>query len=154
MLPTYQPVYCGFSRDNSGFALIQNSPSILLNQISKSAMIDKIRFRLGFGICDAWLQAVRKYQPLLIHAHFFNDGIDAIKLGARLGLPVITTVHGHDITKYENADSARGRTRNFFERVDCVIAVSKFMAEQARQRGCPEDKLEQVYRPPVEPRKM
>ncbi|MDH3636682.1 MAG: glycosyltransferase, partial [Gammaproteobacteria bacterium] len=56
MLPTYQPVYCGFSRDNSGFALIQNSPSILLNQISKSAMIDKIRFRLGFGICDAWLQ--------------------------------------------------------------------------------------------------
>jgi glycosyltransferase involved in cell wall biosynthesis len=80
-----------------------------------------------------------------VHAHFFNDGLDAIPIGGRLDIPVITTVHGHDITKHENAVAQSTTNRRFFERVDRIIAVSEFMAEQALARGCPEQKLVQHY---------
>ena len=77
----------------------------------------------------------------MLHAHFFNDGIDALEIGQRLDLPVVTTLHGHDITKHENARAGR----RLFDRVGQVIAVSHFIAEQALARGCPEHKLVQHY---------
>jgi glycosyltransferase involved in cell wall biosynthesis len=58
---------------------------------------------------------------------------------------VITTVHGHDITKHENAQAGNAPNRRFFERVERVIAVSQFIARQALARGCPESKLLQHY---------
>ena len=80
-----------------------------------------------------------------MHAHFFNDGLDAVKIGSQLNIPVITTVHGHDITKHENAVAQSSTSRRFFDRVDRIIAVSEFMATQALAKGCPEQKLVQHY---------
>jgi glycosyltransferase involved in cell wall biosynthesis len=100
--------------------------------------------RQGLRGGNAWLEAIASHSPTLIHAHFFNDGLDAVKIGQRLELPVITTVHGHDITKHENATQSPAN-RRFFENVDRIIAVSDFIAEQALARGCPEHKLLQHY---------
>jgi colanic acid/amylovoran biosynthesis glycosyltransferase len=80
-----------------------------------------------------------------MHAHFFNDGIDAAKICKQLKIPVVTTVHGHDITKHENAQAGNSGNRRFFDEVDRVIAVSDFIAEQALAKGCPEHKLLQHY---------
>lgn len=102
-------------------------------------------FRGGLGGGKAWIEAVRDQLPALIHAHFFNDGIDAVKLADRLSIPVVTTVHGHDITKHENAVAQSQGNRHFFDRVDRVIAVSEFIARQALAKGCPEHKLVQHY---------
>ena len=145
LLPVYRPVYCGFHKDDSGFDMIAGSTSILLEDNSKFTSIEKLMLRFGLGCCDKWLNEIKQQDPALLHAHFFNDGLDAVRIGARLGIPVITTVHGHDITKHENAVAQSTTNRRFFDQVDRIIAVSKFIAEQALARGCPEHKLLQHY---------
>ena len=101
--------------------------------------------RHGLGGGRRWLAAIARENPALIHAHFFNDGIDAVKIATRLDVPCITTVHGHDITKHENAQPENSVNRRFFDEVDQVIAVSDFIAAQALAKGCPENKLVQHY---------
>ena len=144
-LPHYRPAYCGFHRDDSGIQMIAQSPKILLEDYSSFGSLEKIMFRFGISSGRKWLDKIRRLHPDLIHAHFFNDGLDAIELGVKLDLPVVTTVHGHDITKHENAVAQSSTNRRFFDRVDRIIAVSEFMAEQALARGCPESKLLQHY---------
>ena len=102
-------------------------------------------FRHGIGGARAWIRTIADESPDLIHAHFFNDGLDALRLGDRLECPVITTLHGHDITKHENAVAQSRANRKFFDTVDKVIAVSSFIAGEALARGCPEAKLVQHY---------
>lgn len=145
LLPHYKPVFCGYQKDRSGFDLLTGSTSILLSDHSRLVSLAKLLFRRGLAGGDAWVEAINRETPSLIHAHFFNDGLDAVKLAARLDLPLVTTVHGHDITKHENATTRNPLHRRFFERVNRVIAVSNFIASQALAKGCPEHKLIQHY---------
>ena len=145
LLPNYRPLYCGFSRDRSGLDLLGDSETLLLEDHAGLAALQKFRLRHGLGGGRSWLQAIEKRSPALIHAHFFNDGVDAVRFAERLALPVITTLHGHDITKHENAVAHSRANRHFFERVERIVAVSRFIAEQALARGCPEHKLVQHY---------
>ena len=145
LLPHYRPVFCGYQQDSSGIQLLDGAQQILLDDYSGMASLSKFMFRHRLGGGKAWIAAINKQSPALIHAHFFNDGLDAVVLGEQLDLPVVTTVHGHDITKHENAVAQSAINRRFFDRVDRIIAVSEFMAEQALARGCPESKLLQHY---------
>ena len=144
-LARYRPVFCGYQKDSSGLHLLDGSSQILLDEHSAITSLSKITFRYELGGGKAWVKAIDAQSPALIHAHFFNDGLDAVKLGNRLDIPVVTTVHGHDITKHENAAVQDPTNQRFFEQVDCMIAVSKFIAEQALAKGCPESKLVQHY---------
>ena len=144
-LPHYRPVYCGFQKDKSGIGMIAKSTTILLEDNSSFVLLDKMLFRFGIGSAQRWLNKIKDQNPGLVHAHFYSDGLDAVNLAARLHLPLVTTVHGHDITKHENASIQNPVTRRFFDRVDRVIAVSEFIAQQALARGCPEHKLIQHY---------
>ena len=125
--------------------MIANSTTILLEDSSYFGSVEKMLFRFGISSSRKWLDKIKDQEPGLVHAHFFNDGLDALKLSARLGIPLVTTVHGHDITKHENANKQNPVTRRFFKQVDRVIAVSEFIANQALAKGCPEDKLIQHY---------
>jgi colanic acid/amylovoran biosynthesis glycosyltransferase len=145
LLPTYRPVFCGYHRDNTGLQLLKGSDKLLLDDHSSLGSLSKFLLRHGLGGGKRWIRAIANETPAIIHAHFFNDGIDAVKIGSRLDLPVITTVHGHDITKHENAQDGQSVNRQFFEQVDQVIAVSDFIAEQVLAKGCPENKLVQHY---------
>jgi glycosyltransferase involved in cell wall biosynthesis len=145
LLPTYRPVFCGYHRDDSGLQMLEGSDKFLLDDHGGLSSLSKFLLRHGLGGGERWLENIADRNPAIIHAHFFNDGIDALRIGARLDLPVITTVHGHDITKHENAPAGHSISRRFFDRVDGVIAVSDFIAEQALARGCPENKLIQHY---------
>ena len=145
MLHNFKPVFCGFGRDSSGISMIENSETHLLSDYSALPGLSKTLFRKGLPGAKQWISAIAGADPDIIHAHFFNDGIDGLKLGSRLQLPVVTTVHGHDITKYSNAVAHSRENQAFFEQVDGVIAVSNFIAAEALRRGCPESKLRQHY---------
>lgn len=141
MLPVFRPVYCGYKIDKSGIHMIAQSEKILLSDYSRTMPVSKFLFRKNLSGARNWVKAIARQSPDLIHAHFFNDGIDAVKLGAKLDTPVITTVHGHDVTKYQNASSQNRENKNFIDRVDRVIAVSDFIARHALASGIPETKL-------------
>jgi len=144
-LPSYRPLFCGYHRDTSGFQLLEGENTLLLDDLSHLSGLSKLMLRYGLGGGKRWLAAIAHENPALIHAHFFNDGIDAVKIARQLDIPAVTTVHGHDITKHQNAQVDQSVNRQFFEQVDRVIAVSDFIAEQALAKGCPEHKLIQHY---------
>jgi len=145
LLPNYRPVFCGYQQDTSGIQLLNGAQQILLDDYSNMVSLSKFMFRHRLGGGRTWIEAIEKQSPALIHAHFLNDGLDAVELGDQIDLPVITTFHGHDITKHENSATQSSINRRFFDRVERIIAVSEFMAEQALARGCPENKLLQHY---------
>jgi len=139
-LPQYMPFYCGFDSDSSGLGLLPDSKVILLNKYAKHKNLAKILFRAG-RFNHQWLSEIDAVSPAIIHAHFLNDGIDALKLGQKLEVPLITTLHGHDITKPEKKSWLKCGRKAFFDRVDRVIAVSDYIYAQALENGCPEQKL-------------
>ena len=145
LLPRYRPLFCGYREDPGGSVLLGDSPRLLLGDYSRVAALDKLLLRRGWRKEHPWLAAIRQTAPRLLHAHFFNDGVDAVEFGERLDIATLTTLHGHDITKHANATLGKRAGRAFFDRVARVIAVSNFIAEQALARGCPEHKLVQHY---------
>jgi glycosyltransferase involved in cell wall biosynthesis len=46
------------------------------------------------------VRKLRRLLPSLIHAHFGIDGVEVAPYARQLDLPLIITLHGHDITKY------------------------------------------------------
>ncbi len=140
-LPNIQAVFCGFESDSSGFHLLNDQAVELLEARSANMSVSKFMLRSGLLQHHPWLKALAALDPLLIHAHFLGDGIDAMRLSNRLDLPLITTLHGHDITKQKMTVRQRNKMHQLFDRCACVVAVSDFIAEKALGRGCPEKKL-------------
>lgn len=139
-LHKYTPLYTGFKNNLSGRKMLQDYPCVVLQDYARSLELSKLSARLGL-VNGAWLNAIRQHSPSIIHAHFLKDGIDALTLKSKLSLPLVTTLHGHDITKKERK-SLLGKSRShFFAKVDKVIAVSDYIYQQALDNGCPEDKL-------------
>ncbi|MCQ9154259.1 glycosyltransferase [Acidomonas methanolica] len=52
---------------------------------------------------------MRRLKPALLHAHFGFDGVEAWPIARRLGIPLVVTLHGSDITTHMRW-FAEGRT--------------------------------------------
>jgi glycosyltransferase involved in cell wall biosynthesis len=139
-LQKYTPLFTGYKNDLSGRKLLQNNPCLVLEEYTRSIELAKLSARLGL-VNRSWLNAIRQYSPSIIHAHFLKDGIEALMLKEKLSLPLITTLHGHDITKKERKSLLIKSRSHFFARVDKVIAVSDYIYQKSLNSGCPEDKL-------------
>jgi glycosyltransferase involved in cell wall biosynthesis len=62
---------------------------------------------LGSGIGPA--ERLRRYHPALVHAHFGTDGLLALPIARRLRIPLVTTLHGYDVSRTRAALLASGR---------------------------------------------
>ncbi|MFJ8578267.1 glycosyltransferase [Micromonospora sp. NPDC093277] len=86
---------------------------------------------------DAALAGLR---PDLVHAHFGGDGWLVSGSAQRLGVPLVVTLHGQDVTRQPAQPGARGaRTRRnlrqAFDRAALIIAVSEFIRDRAVALG-------------------
>ena len=81
--------------------------------------------------------------PDLIHAHCaYPDGRAAVEYGARIGRPVVITVHGSDIKILPRLHSSwRRLTVEALTRAAAVIAVSQDLRNEALQLGVSPDKV-------------
>jgi colanic acid/amylovoran biosynthesis glycosyltransferase len=52
---------------------------------------------------------LRPSAPALVHAHFATDGLLALPLARALGVPLVTTLHGFDVSRSRNALLRSGR---------------------------------------------
>jgi glycosyltransferase involved in cell wall biosynthesis len=69
--------------------------------------LQELRFRY-VGPSSEQLRRLRARAPRLVYAHFAPDGHAAMQLAERLGVPLVTALHGHDVTM---TDQAMGKTR-------------------------------------------
>ena len=139
-LHRYTPLYAGFKNDSSGLDMLEDSSRFVLEDYAQNLSVSKMLHRLGL-VNKQWLRDLQQQNPSVVHAHFLKDGLDALPLKNKLSVPLVTTLHGHDIAKKEKR-SFFGRTRKrFFDDVDKVIVVSDYIYNCAVKNGCPEDKL-------------
>lgn len=149
-LSTFTAYYAGSRRVN-GLAPPPGRVQIL-NNGSMIGWCREVLFKLaGISTFPAgWLQEVN---PSLIHAHFGSDGVLALPLRERLGIPLVVTLHGFDINVKE-AYARRSfyshrlylrKRRELQRRADLFIAVSGFMEKKMLQQGFPGEKTIRHY---------
>jgi colanic acid/amylovoran biosynthesis glycosyltransferase len=98
----------------------------------------------------AYAERVRPFAPALVHAHFATDGLRALALAERLGVPLVTHLRGYDVTRSTAALLLSGR-RSWMSyalrggalrrRGDLFLAVSEALRRQAIARGFPAERL-------------
>ncbi|WEK47785.1 MAG: glycosyltransferase [Candidatus Andeanibacterium colombiense] len=100
----------------------------------------------AFGRWGGLADQVAATRPALIHAHFGTDGLIALPLARRLGIPLITTLRGYDVTRSRLSLLASGRLSWMRYAIgeqylaaggDLFLAVSDALREQAIARGFP-----------------
>ena len=84
----------------------------------------------------------------LIHAHgALFHGLPALRLGAKLEVPVVLTVHTGPFSKLLQRTDVRWLTRRTLEGVDCVCPVSHDLAKQIEAAGIKAKRVEVTHNP-------
>jgi glycosyltransferase involved in cell wall biosynthesis len=92
---------------------------------------------------------LRDFAPVLVHAHFGPDGLRALPLAARLGLPLVTSLRGYDLSRSTTALLRSGRPswinyalfrRRLMRRGDLFLAACEALRRRAVARGFPEER--------------
>lgn len=147
-LPEWRPIYAGATKERSGLKLLEGADTCILNDHAggwPKGIASGLFKRFGI-VPGAWLKALRACRPALIHVHFGPDALFmGLPLAKALGIPLVVTFHGFDITiDAPRSRYQRGR-RRLFEQAERVIAVSDFIAGQLMRHGCPPEKIVQHY---------
>lgn len=104
------------------------------------------------GYSPRLLGRLRKYEPVLVHAHFGQDGATALPLARKLKVPLLVTFHGSDANLSDGVFQASRSGRRYLRRRDQLkqgasgfIAVSKFIAARLVAQGFPDEKIQVHY---------
>jgi colanic acid/amylovoran biosynthesis glycosyltransferase len=141
----HAPVLVGYSRDPSGAAYLVGRPQLLLTEHSYFPALEKLLLKSAGRAPRRWLRAIAETKPVILHAHFGSSALPASRIARALGIPLVVTYHGMDITVAAKSEAERDRRRRAFAAADRVIAVSEFIAAAVRAAGCPPGKLTVHY---------
>jgi glycosyltransferase involved in cell wall biosynthesis len=91
-------------------------------------------------------QMLRRLKPDLVHAHFIDAAWTINREVSGLGIPLITTAHGYDATKYPAQGGLRGvRARRHFGHVlrhsTLILAVSSYLRDRLIENGAEPEKV-------------
>ena len=78
-------------------------------------------------------------KPELVHAHFAPDACNALSLARELEVPLVTSLHGYDVTVKDKHQSSLylWRRRNLAAQGGRFLCVSNFIRKQALAKGFP-----------------
>ncbi|QPZ37476.1 glycosyltransferase [Paramicrobacterium chengjingii] len=124
---------------------VSSSGDRILYSASK---LDSLRKRIlqYFGLSSRLAEVIRETRPSIIHAHFAYDAARVSRAARKLGIPLVVTLHGSDVSTHPwgrgiRARSKRRRLKTMFNRASSVIAVSEFIKEYALRLGASEGKI-------------
>jgi colanic acid/amylovoran biosynthesis glycosyltransferase len=108
--------------------------------------VRELRFRY-LGGNESEIARLNARSPRLVYAHFALDGYAAMRLAKQLGVPLVTALHGYDMTMSDEALGAtrlgreylKGRTRLQMEGA-LFVACSEYVRRRAIERGYPADR--------------
>jgi colanic acid/amylovoran biosynthesis glycosyltransferase len=90
-LVRYRPIVAGL--EDKG-----NVPPELEGRILLAASAAERLAVRGLGLAGGLARRLRPFEPALVHAHFGPDGLLALPLARALGVPLVTTLHGYDVS--------------------------------------------------------
>lgn len=144
-LPTMEATFTGFRWDDGGRHLLDGTDCCVQEDHSLWTGLARTRLRIGLGVNPAWRRALARRRPALLHAHFGPDALAAIPVAEALGVPLVATFHGFDITKHDDRSPYAARRHRVFEAASRIIAVSEFIAGRLVEAGCPAAKIRRHY---------
>ena len=137
----YRPLYLGRLRFGDGPA---GAESTALADLRGGWTWPRIVRQMLTRETGPYVQALGKRRPSLVHAHFGIDGVYALPLARRLGVPLVTTFHGYDATLSTAALLSSPAWANYplFRRRlarqgDLFVCVSSFIRERVLGMGFP-----------------
>lgn len=99
-LVRYQPLMLGL--EDKGHV-----PAALDGRVLIASLGERLALKLaGLG---GLAERVRGFSPALVHAHFGTDGVLALPVARALGVPLVVTLHGYDVTRSQAALLGSGR---------------------------------------------
>lgn len=101
---------------------------------------NEIIYRL-FGHQPAFVRACQREKVALIHAHFGHIGFKAIGLKQKLGVPLVTTFYGYDVSALGRIPSYRRRFEKLFQKGDLFLAEGPCLSAALVALGCPQEKI-------------
>jgi colanic acid/amylovoran biosynthesis glycosyltransferase len=101
----FSPFFVGW-RKITGISLPANT-SWTVDDGGLRGRLRELRFRYA-GPTHKQLAWLRARAPRLVYAHFAPDGFAAMQLAEQLGVPLVTALHGYDVTM---SDDVMSRTR-------------------------------------------
>lgn len=137
----YAPVLVGYSRDPSGAAYLVGRPQLILDEHSVFPALEKFLLKSAGRAPRRWLRAIADTHPKVLHAHFGSSALPASRIARALGIPLVVTYHGMDITVRAKTEAEAARRRAAFAAADRVIAVSDFIRRALLAAGCPDEKI-------------
>lgn len=143
----YAPVFAGRSvlgTPPEGYAVAS------LDGMGTMQRVSQVLFRDPAMLAEE----LRPFRPALIHAHFGVEGVYALPLAKRLGIPLVTTFHGFDATTTKMA-LLRSRKpswinyallrRQLMEEGSLFVCVSDYIRRQVLKLGFPEERTVTHY---------
>lgn len=123
------------------------------NMILPRSPLQRLRLKLR-GPTAAFVQRVRAHNPVLLHAHFGPDGLIALPLAKSLGIPLVTTLHGYEVSRSHRSLLTSGRLswmhyalheRRLMDGGDLFVAVSDALRRRAIDRGYPSERTIMIH---------
>ena len=148
-LRRYRPIYLGrmrFGRAPDG------AEALALQDLHRKWPLPGIAWQMITRSPDPYERLLRDHQPSLIHAHFGIEGVYALPIARRLGIPLVTTFHGFDATLASWAllgSPAWAQypllRRRLAREGDLFICASSFIRRRLLAMGVPEERTRTLY---------
>ena len=119
-----------------------------------ASFMGKLRRRVFWrsSLAPALYRRIEELKPALIHAHFAVDGAAALPIARRMGVPLVVTLHGYDVTSSDATwkSSPQGRRylksrERLWKEAAGFLCISRFLYERALAVGFPREKLRVHY---------
>jgi colanic acid/amylovoran biosynthesis glycosyltransferase len=145
-LENFTPYFVGFTRVEG--LRLPGSRFHLIGEVGALGSTQKMIYKL-FGVAPGLARHLRGLNPVLIHAHFGVDSVQALWLARRLRIPLVITFHGYDATmkekyarKYSYDYRRYLRWRPVIQREGSLfVAVSEFVRERLIAQGFPPERI-------------
>jgi colanic acid/amylovoran biosynthesis glycosyltransferase len=140
-LDRYQPLIVGLEARG-------HEAAELADRIVLPTLVQQLALKL-LGRSRAFESRLRPLRPVLVHAHFGPDGLVALPIARALGIPLVTTLHGYDVSRSPAAMLLSGRLtwtryqllkRRLIAGGDLFLAVSDAVRARALDRGYPPER--------------
>jgi len=132
----YVPTLAGLERAHPRLPLPQEP--LLLSDRRPAVSDFRAKIYRRNGIAPLFHRKAKRARPDLIHAHFASGGRAALPLARALGIPLVVTFHGADVT-------VKGKHRETYkalaEEASLFLCVSEFIRARALEAGFPAQKL-------------
>lgn len=140
-LTTFTPKLSGLEYVQPSLPLTDDEPVVMSKRTGRLASLRAKVYR-RVGVAPYFHNRLRRFQPDLVHAHFASGGRAALPLARSLGVPLIVTLHGADVTVRQTSVDTYKRLG---DEAKLFLCVSKFIRDRAIDIGLPAEKLRVHY---------